>query len=312
MTIITAKLVADSIAHDTGVRLRSFECVYPAFFHQDVMTHRRFARSALSTRAIPVKEMRRRIREEMAEPTYWGKNQPGMQADTELQGIPKMIAEWAWRRAGMSALFWSGIMNYVGSAKQNANMPLWPYMHFKTLITSTDFGNFYALRDHSAARPELQLLAKRMREAQEDSIPVVLHKGDWHLPYIRVEERNIWSPEQCRLVSTSRSARLSYDKHDGKVATLAEETALFKRLVGSQPLHASPAEHQGTPDTKTTMVHRFGRDGNLIGDPYLDWDNPELHGNFIGFIQHRKLLPGEAVNDVEPTIPTRYSKELIL
>lgn len=318
MTTITASLVADSIT-DYDIRIRSFECVYPAFFHQDVMTHRRFGRSALSTRAIPVKEMRRRIRQDMAAPTYWGRNQAGMQAESELRGWQRHVAEWAWTMSGHSALLFSGIMNWVQSAKQNANMPLWPYLHFKTLITTTDTANFYALRNHAAARPELQTLAKAMLAAERESTPRHLRFGDWHLPYVRPEE---WQMplDKLLVISTSRCARLSYDKHGGGKASFEEEQKLFGRLLGSQPLHASPAEHQATPDRRHTNVLRFDDSGNVV-NLYRDWDNPQLHGNLVGAIQHRKLLDGEEVNDYNPSwkingnhpyqqIPARLISEL--
>lgn len=298
MTTITAKLVADSIT-EYQVRIRSFECVYPAFFHQDVMTHRRFGRSALSTRALPSREMRRRIRQDMATPTYWGLNQPGMQAENELRGWQRRIAQWAWAMSGHSALLFANIMSQVNSAKQNANMPLWPFMHFKTLITTTDMANFYALRNHAAARPELQTLAKAMYSAEKESTPRPLAYGQWHLPYILPEEWAAHSIDRLLVISTSRCARLSYDRHTGGRASFEEEQVLFGKLLGSQPLHASPAEHQATPDRRTTNVVRFNDDGNVV-NLYRDWDNPQLHGNLVGAIQHRKLLEGEEVNDYNP------------
>ena len=56
-----------------------------------------------------------------------------------------------------------------------------------------------------------------------------------------------------------------------------KDLGLYERLVGSQPLHASPTEHQATPD-------------ELIDDMWL---NEDLHGNFSGWIQFRKSIPGE-------------------
>jgi hypothetical protein len=64
---------------------------------------------------------------------------------------------------------------------------------------------------------------------------------------------------------------------------------LFERLVGAQPLHASPAEHQATPD-----VYDQGKFGAPWPDSYC-WEKYELHGNFRGWIQYRKTLHGEFV-----------------
>lgn len=313
-TIISAKVIADSISNE-GIRLSSMECVYPAFFHQDVMTHRRFGRSALSTRAIPVKEMRRRIRENMATPTHWGRNQPGMQAETELEGWRRYATEALWRMSGHSALMFSGLMNQLQAAKQVGNMVLWPYIHFKTLITSTDYANFFALRDHAAARPELQFLAQRMKDALAISQPQLLYPGEWHMTYIHPEERLQYSTEDLLKISTARSARLSYDKHDGKRASIDEEMALYRRLIGSAPVHASPAEHQATPDKRGTKTVRYRPStitglNNVVVGSYMDWNNPDMHGNLIGWCQNRKLLAGEATHEYDDSWKNRDTLKL--
>jgi len=53
-------------------------------------------------------------------------------------------------------------------------------------------------------------------------------------------------------------------------------------LLVDQPIHASPAEHQATPDQR-----RFN-----------GWDKPELHGNLAGWIQYRKTLTGENMDAI--------------
>ena len=61
--------------------------------------------------------------------------------------------------------------------------------------------------------------------------------------------------------------------------TVEEDLALYERLVVSKPLHASPAEHQATPD----ICHEGA------------WENADKHGNFRGWIQYRKTLLNEFV-----------------
>ena len=76
-------------------------------------------------------------------------------------------------------------------------------------------------------------------------------------------------------------------------ASIEKELERYELLVGSDPLHASPAEHQATPDTFTptrTWTTRDGKNGF--------WGNPDLAGNLgPGWIQYRKTLPGEYVAD---------------
>jgi hypothetical protein len=53
---------------------------------------------------------------------------------------------------------------------------------------------------------------------------------------------------------------------------LEKDIALHDKLVVEQPVHASPAEHQGQAALKGTRS-----------------------GNFSGFIQYRKTLPNETM-----------------
>lgn len=51
-------------------------------------------------------------------------------------------------------------------------------------------------------------------------------------------------------LSVARCARVSYLTHEGKRPPIEDDLALYDRLLGSIPLHASPAEHQASPDTQ--------------------------------------------------------------
>jgi hypothetical protein len=49
-------------------------------------------------------------------------------------------------------------------------------------------------------------------------------------------------------------------KHDGESPVIEEDLLLFDRLVGSEPLHASPTEHQAMSVSDSTV-----QSGNLRG-----------------------------------------------
>jgi thymidylate synthase ThyX len=157
-----------------------------------------------------------------------------------------------------------------------------PWMHIKVVVTSTDWANWFALRDHPDADPTIEALAQAMDIAMRESKPKTLQQGEWHLPYIYEHERNLGvSIEQLLRSSAARCARVSYLNFDGSL-NFNKDNKLFAQLVESKPVHASPTEHQATPD-------RIGL-GNL-------WAAPEKHGNFFGWCQHRKMIEGEAVHD---------------
>lgn len=251
-----ATIIKDSIS-EAGNRLTTFQLCYPRFIHGELMTHRVFSRNAMSSRAIPVAKMIQQVREAPAMPVHWGANQPGMQASEQ---VDQVYAEELWRDAAEGAADMAERMAALGLHKQVANRILEPFQWMRTIVTSTEWDNFYELRAHPDAQPEFQNLAEMMLVEHETSMPQLLLPGQWHLPYVDEED----SPHDLRKISAARCARVSYLLHDGTKPDAAKDLALFDRLAAGVPIHASPLEHQGTPgDTDT--------------------------GNFVGWTQFRKL-----------------------
>ncbi|WP_244832377.1 FAD-dependent thymidylate synthase [Caballeronia sp. TF1N1] len=298
----TVKIIADSVS-PSGHRLTTFLLRYQRFIHAEFMTHKKISRNASSSRAIPSAKIIEDILVDPAMPSFWGKNQPGMQAREELDPENKLYAAAHWLDARDAVIANVKGLLELGVHKQTANRMLEPWMHINVLATATDWANFYELRCHPDAQPEFQELAGLMREAQLYVQPNILQPGEWHLPFADDGEtrqqavrflmhnritRDMPREEEIinllRKVSTARCARTSYLLHDGKPSTVAEDLALHDKLVVATPLHASPAEHQATPDV-------------LVKDDYSDrrWAEPALHGNLTGWQQHRKMLPGEFI-----------------
>ncbi|WBQ32501.1 thymidylate synthase [Erwinia phage Kuerle] len=309
---ISAQVIADSIAN--GVRITTLQLRYPRFIHAEVMTHRVFSRNASSSRAIPVKKIIADIIADPAIPMHWGKNIPGMQAHEQIdepvqipvhadlnQSLVGVSKEQAWLIARDRVIKVAEGFDNAGYHKQIVNRLLEPWSHINVLVTATDFANFFHLRDHADAQPEIRELAQKMKVAMSQSKQTELAPGDWHVPYVTAadmvairnelkynritrDEPSVKEMMDMALkVSVARCARVSYLTHSGRETKLDEDLKLYNRLLGSAPLHASPAEHQATPDTKSYSTD-YG--GEL-------WDNESLHGNFRGWIQFRKTLPGE-------------------
>jgi len=284
---IEAKIIADSIS-DEGIRLTTFQLRYPRFIHAELMTHRVFSRNASSSRAIPVKKMIEDLRRDPAMPVYWGSNQAGMQAGAELEMHDLLGAKCVWIAAMEDAIAHAETLMGAGLHKQIANRILEPWAHINVVVTATDYANFYALRRHADAQPEIKVLADAMWEASKASSPDPLKSGDWHLPYIEGDD---WYKEidVLKKVSVARCARVSYLTHDGRQTSIEEDVALYEKLVVSRPLHASPAEHQATPD-----IYFTGKELTQFPEPE-GWEHSELHGNFTGWIQYRKTLENEFI-----------------
>lgn len=270
---------------DQGHELVTLQLMYPRFIHAEMMTHRVFSRNASSSRAIPVAKMIEQVRTDPAMPIHWGKNQTGMQASEELTGNELRDAQGHWMDAAGLAATKAESMNKLGLHKQVANRILEPFQHIHVIVTATEWDNFFALRCHEDAQPEIQHLAVMMRSAMAASVPKLVGEKDWHLPYITAEERaelghelsEAWGHKVPRLIqmSAARCARVSYMTHDGQIPSMEKDLALFDRLVGGEPIHASPIEHQATPSVP-------------VGDPET-W-SPEYTGNFHGWVQFRKIF----------------------
>lgn len=273
---IEVKIIEDSIQPLSAVnkRLTTFQLKYPRFIHSEVMTHRVFSRNASSSRAIPVEKIIQNILDDTAMPTYWGKNQKGMQAGSELTDseIEKCRVEWFGARD--NAIASARKMVELGLHKQHVNRVLEPFSHISVILSGTDFNNAFALRCHPDAQPEIQELFKEVYRQYSTNTPTPIYTPDWHLPYLSRQEKLAYQPGIACRVSAARCCRVSYLKHDGKEPSLSDDLDLFDRLASGTPIHASPLEHQALAAPNST-----GKGGNF--------------GN--GWIQFRKTQQGETV-----------------
>lgn len=268
--MISAKIILDSISPFSDIRLTTMELTYPRFIHAEFMTHRMFSRNAASSRAIPTKKMIKMVEKNPAMPIYWGKNKRGMAAGEELNNEEIREAEALWLAGRDAAVLCARELYEVGMHKQIVNRILEPWKHITVICTATDWSNFYNLRRHSDAQPEIHMLADKMYEAQETSIPL---ERIWHTPYIQEDEDGLDEVIKPK-VSTARCARVSYLTHDGN-RSIEKDLQLFERLLsGSGHGHWSPFEHVAKAD---------------VEDPYL------RSGNIRGWTQYRKMFMGECL-----------------
>lgn len=296
---ISVKIIEHSRAANTGIELITYQLTYPRFVHSELMTHRVFSRNASSSRAIPIMRMLRNTVSDMALPSAWGTNKPGMQAGEEMQGWRRRAAQWLWKGAGYAASGFAWCMAKLGAHKQIVNRIMEPWSHISVVLTATDFANWEALRDHPDADPTIHELASKMRAARLQSKPNLLAPGEWHLPYVMPHERLQYSRELLLEISAARCARVSYLTHDRKEPRLKDDRKLFDRLARHNPMHASPLEHQATPDERDEVLVTlsYRKTGSQLQERKMLWRKPELHGNFTGYVQFRKTLEGEFVRD---------------
>jgi len=325
------KVLADSLA-PCGQRLTTWLATYPRSIHSEILTHKMLSKNSASSRAIPTERLLKMIEEDPFVPTYIGTNQKGMQAGDELSASARMSAHSIWLEARSNAIAYARALLALNVHKQVVNRLVEPWMWITVIISGTEVDNFFGLRDHEAAEPHFQHLARLMRAARDESKPVVLAAGQWHMPlvYVDAEDMVVLEPydvPQLVKVSVGRIARVSYLTHDGR-RNPAEDVALHDRLVVQTPLHASPAEHVARamdfpywweskrsfhPEIKGTTLRDFI---NLYGEwkrsPTASVEfRQEIRilaglikemqsGNFYGFEQYRKTLLNEHIGGEMP------------
>lgn len=269
--MISAEIIADSVQPE-GYRITSYILTYPRFIHSELMTHRVFSRNAASSRAIPVQKTIEEIRNNPARPVYWGKNQKGMQAQEELEPELANDAINVWDEAAHVAISHVERLIALNVHKQIANRLLEPWMHTKTLVTATEYNNFFALRCHKDAQPEFQCLAWKMLDVYCKSEPENKQYGEWHLPFGGILRSSVTIQEALK-ICTARAARLSYKTFDGDISE-EKDFALHDQLMNNG--HWSPFEHCA----------------RAIKENVED-------SNFKGWWQYRKSFPTENKTDID-------------
>lgn len=300
---ITARVVqASESVH--GKKIITFELEYPRFVHSELLTHRMFSRNAMSSRAVPVKKMIDQVMKDPAMPVHWGKNQSGMQADEECDNDVwnwnndvRMSRDEAWRNCAIELAMHANTFSESGYHKQIVNRLIEPFQKMKTVVTATEWYNFFELRCHKDAQPEIKLLAELMRECYEEAEFMPLNSGEWHVPYVNrqrcsdtgnlyyyLDEDTDVSDINALKVSASCCAQVSYRALDD---SLDKALDIYDRLVTSKPIHASPFEHQAMAPSSINFAFKTDLDK---GFTHYDLSGNAWSGNFKGWIQYRQLL----------------------
>jgi thymidylate synthase ThyX len=299
---IQAKILADSIS-ERGDRITTYLLTFPRIILAEFNTHRSFSRNSASSRAIPFKKMVESVEKNPFIPIAWQKDHKGMQGTeylTEQHHINYVRA--LWLSAAEEAIQSAKCLHSESAkviTKQICNRLLEPFMWHTVICTATDYDNFFKLRDHEAAEIHIQELAKKMKEAMNESTPKVLGIGEWHIPFANIIShgiledevifkdpywKKVWikpnevNPEYEEYVNglnlkiaTAKCARVSYTTVGSEYKTeYRADIELYNKLLESG--HMSPFEHCAQVMSETDYYER-------------PWSR-----NFKGFKQYREIV----------------------
>ena len=286
--MIKATIAQDS-TNSNGDRLLTFSLTYGRLIHSEMLRHRAASHSVKSSRAIPLKKYRKEVEENPYIPVKFGTNQKGMQAGEETDASASH-GKTVWKISAKIACLMHSMMEKANIHKEVANRILEPYVWVEETLTVehdalVEMGK---LRIHEDAQEDIRVVIEMMLEAAEQNTPLLLKNDEWHLPYV-VRKRNddddklsyfdndgkILTLDEAIVCSAARCARSSYANHDNSMTTHENDSKLADRLIGSDPMHLSPFEHQARPFNDEKEKERFS-------------------SNFRHFFQQRKAIEFEA------------------
>ncbi len=263
---INSKILLDSV-NIFGNRLTTVIATFPRCILSEINTHKMISKNSASSRAIPFHKMLENVEKNPFIPIKWMKDHSGMQGveyftNEEVESIGLLRDHLEARDFAMERAI---KQNSNGLTKQIVNRLLEPFLWHKTLLSGTEFENFFALRAEGMAEIHLQALAYDMLDKFNNSTPTLVKSGEWHIPYgNNIDERElraiaevdgykldsngyIIENEQDILIkyklkiSTARNARTSYDNFDGTSDIAKDIVMAEERII--KPGHWSPTEH---------------------------------------------------------------------
>lgn len=255
---IRVNVVLDSTVEKT--RVTTVKVRLPRFLLPELSTHDLISKSTESSRAVPVKTKIKQL-----ETQYWipefRSNKRGMQAGDTLDDVMLLGAEELYNGAKHSTLDACSVLDeHFKIHKQYVNRLLEPFSYVNTVLTATEWDNFFALRAHPDADPAFEFLAKAIYLAIKKSVPtdkttslVADEFYSCHLPFIdnndiEVAKRLVkdFYPEHHLPVafpgsevqwhlfrwSAVRCARVSYKMFDGTSPNPETEDKTWASLMG--------------------------------------------------------------------------------
>lgn len=277
----------------------TIEAKYWRGIHAEIMTHREKSINGASSRAIPIEKMIAMVLENPFVPDVFPRKGKGMQPLNwfDPEGVEHKMLTHVWFALRDFSIASARLLDKLDITKQLANRVLEPFLMYRTLMSGTEWENMLALRAHSDAQHEFQILANLMLEAFNKSTPTLLTGGEWHVPFgdLFDEERinKLFSEivlegklpistkdELRRIIATARCARISYNTFEG-ADDYVKDLELYLSLVESG--HWSPFEHVSQAMTLEEYL-QYSHTGP-------GWVEYGWLGNMRGFKQLRKTYP---------------------
>lgn len=245
-----------------------------------LMMHRVFSRSSASSRALPTARLGGGS---AAFTPYFTTEQRGMQGVPASQEVVE-AATAIWGETYQYVAQQVGRLEALGVHRQHRNRLIEPFIMVDTVVTATDWDNFFTLRLADDSQPEINELARLMKEALDSSTPKI---SPFHTPY-----GSGTALADATKKSAAHCAYVSYAKDLDKSPDDLEKIDRFSRRLYDDS-HMGPFEHAAV---------------SIVLLRHLDmWPEARFKGdnrvyNLDGWVSTRALLDCFGSFDVTMTI----------
>ena len=262
--MITAEVIADSQWEDA--RLTTLRVRYPRIILAEVNTHRALSRNSASTRAISLDRQLAAVWLDPYIPQEWPETARGMAGGAPIADADADAARAVWLEARDHAVIAARQLARLGVHRQHVGRLVEPWAWVDSIISATEWDNFFALRISEHAQPEICELARAIRAALAGSVPMQVERLTWHIPGIGVEHAHLGFVSRV-YAAAGRLARVSYGR--GQASDVAADEALGRRLAASG--HWSPFEHiaYAHEHTAPSNFRKWGQARHVIQGGHL-------------------------------------------
>lgn len=272
--MISAELIAATRPKgQEGYGLATFQVKVPVYVWTELLTHKRLARNASSSRA---QSQKRHANMGWYTPPVFYEQGEFMQAGEPLPEEVQEAVRELWD--GLHRTVYQGVsgidtyvrsLGFKGLAKEQINRPLGTTKMLTGVVTATEdaWRSVLALRKHPAADTAMQLLAYQLDEGLRTA---TWWHADWHIPFDDnpAAPRDLLEYRERAKVAAARLARVSNGKPGPGQRSDLE---LAEQLLTDR--HLSPFEHvarmeEMPPTSAVCSVERdlwFGDDYSIRG-----------------------------------------------
>src|SRR5690606_26824822 len=301
--------------------------------HSEVMTHRKAAKNAGSSRARPNHYAYTTAMRTPWGPEQFGSNKPGMQAGEEDPEARVMLPDYLlapfkqfWSETHSSdatAAFNEGLTpreawhftawlaGSMGKAfdvakihKQVVNRITEPFNSIKVVFTASELNNIWALRDHPDAQPEFRTLARKMRALYDTANFQTLAPGEWHMPYISAndfaESFTYLTQTKGRTPNRSEWTLLLLQMSAARCARVSYKgfdgtTDIDKDIKLFEQLAVSKPVHASPFEHQATPLSVIQMEEVGSTNQHTFFGLPDTWGCLKGWMTHRQLIPDNFV-----------------